>query len=364
MNPQRMGNQTSTAHPGETYLPTTPPELAAQHPLFAAPVAAPSDASFLAACRLEMRRTETLKPHSSLLKQNLQPTAERLLMLEKLGNAIFEQPLLITNGNLIVDGYARWIVAKRKQRSTMLCQVCQLTEQEALQRILQKHRSPEWWNAFIRILLALDLERGLREEARANQSAGGKEKVSSKLTEDRRLDCRKQIAEAAGVSTGNVAKVKQILKSRVAREVIEGLRTGEISIHGAWQLSKLSIRGQEAELGYRRNKKHSTARIRKLLSRQIPKNDPVVASVRHLSIGLTGLKNTPWMSFHWKQIDDLIMVIEHKFSTSRSIPDADQAKHEANPGRQSDSLEQCADTVCGPRELPENDRLPNACTRG
>jgi hypothetical protein len=39
-----------------------------------------------------MRSTNTLKPHPSLLKLNLRPTNERLLALEKLGEAIFEQP--------------------------------------------------------------------------------------------------------------------------------------------------------------------------------------------------------------------------------------------------------------------------------
>ena len=82
---------------------------------------APTDAGFPASYRVEMQPTDSLKPHPSLLKQDLRPTKDRLLALEKLGEAIFLQPLLITKEGLIVDGYARWLIARGQQRATMLC---------------------------------------------------------------------------------------------------------------------------------------------------------------------------------------------------------------------------------------------------
>jgi hypothetical protein len=316
MNPQHTGKQTSgLPHPA------TPPELAAQASLFALhPTLLVGSGEQVGTVRMAMRSTDTLKPHPSLLKQKLQPAIERHLALEKLGEVIFEQPLLITQDNLIVDGYARWLIACRQQRATMLCQVCQLTEQEALQRILQTHRRPEWLNAFSRVQLALDLEPWFREKARVNQSAGGKEKASSKLTEDRRLDCRKQIAEAAGVCTGNVTKVKQILCSSMVRVGIEALRSGEISIHRAWLLSKLSIREQEAELGNRIARRRTNQRIRKLLSRHISKSGPVADSLRYLRRGLTGLKDLPFMDSHSKEINKLLDTIEREFTYTRRSP--------------------------------------------
>jgi len=182
MNPQRIQKQTlGTAHPSNTHLQAMSQEPAVQQSLFAVSAVAIENADDETYPRLAMRSTDTLKPHPSLLKQNLWPSNARLLALEKLDEAIFEQPLLITRENLIVDGYARWRIARQKQRNTMLCQVCQLTKQEALQRILQTHRRPEWLNAFSRVQLALDLEPWFREKARANQSAGGKDKVSSKI---------------------------------------------------------------------------------------------------------------------------------------------------------------------------------------
>ena len=339
MNPQRTEKQVAgTGHSGKTHLRVVKQEPDAQPSLFdALPVALP-DASGETGVRLVMCPTDALKPHPSLLKQDLSPTKERLLALEKLGDTIFEQPLLITQENVIVDGYARWRIARQQQRETLLCQVCQLTEQEALQRILQTSRRPEWLNAFSRVQLALDLEPWFREKARANQSAGGKDKVSSKLTEDRRIDCRKQIAALAGVCTGNVTKVKQILDSPEALRLIEPLRSGEIRIHRAWTLHKLTTRELKSALEDQKFKKRRAERLRRLLSKKVPKSDSEADSLRYLNLGLKGLKNSPRMAAHWKQIDELITALGHEFTTIGSGSDACQADHQADIGRQSEPL--------------------------
>ena len=122
MNPLRIeANASETAQSGIASVPTKPPEASAQHSLFPVPAASPTDDGFPASYRVEMRPTDSLKPHPSLLKQDLRPTNERLLALQKLGEAIFLQPLLITNEGLLVDGYARWLIARGQQRATMLC---------------------------------------------------------------------------------------------------------------------------------------------------------------------------------------------------------------------------------------------------
>jgi hypothetical protein len=365
MRPHRAQSQTpEAAHPRSRRPLAVPLELPAQQSLFEALAAASPNASGEAVPRLEMRRTDALKPHPSLLKHDRWPTIERLLALEKIGEAIFEQPLLITQENLIVDGNARWRIARRQQRETLLCQVCHLTEQEALQRMLQNHCRPDWLNAFSRVELALELEPWFREKARANQSAGGKNKLSSKLTEDRRLDCRKQIAALAGVCTGNVTKVKQILDSAGAQQLIAALRSGEIRVHRAWTLRKLSTRDLESALGCQRFKKRSGERLRKLLSRNIPRSDPAADSVHHLNLGLKGLKNAPRMAAHWKLFDELITVLEREFSTGRSHADEHQTDHQADTRRQSTSLGQRANEACSPRELPESARLPDLYAGG
>ncbi len=341
MNPLRIENTApEAAHPGKSkpHLRVTPPQQAAQQSLFDAPAVAAAKASVEAVPHMEMRRTDDLKPHPSLLKQGLSPTNERLLALGKLGETIFEQPLLITQENLIVDGYARWRIARQRERDTVLCQVLQLTELEAMQRILQTHCRPDWLNAFSRVQLALDLEPWFQEKARINQSNGGKNKGSSKLTEDRRIDCRKQIATLASVSTGNVTKVKQILDSPRALRLIEALRPSEISIHRAWTMRTLSSSKLEDTLGYKKFKKKSGERIRKLLAKHIHKSDPQADPLRRFSQCLKEMKSTPWMAAHWKKIDDLLKVIEREFPTRRSDSGAHQTDHQADTRRQSEPL--------------------------
>jgi hypothetical protein len=94
MNPRRIEkHRPEEAHLGKTRLRATPLDSPVQQSLFAAPAVAPSGAGDEAAGRLTMRSTDTLKPHPSLLKQNLWPIEERLLAFEKLGEAIFAQPV-------------------------------------------------------------------------------------------------------------------------------------------------------------------------------------------------------------------------------------------------------------------------------
>jgi hypothetical protein len=319
MNPQCIERKTpGAAHPGKTRLQAVLPEPPAQQSPFAAPAVAPSDAGDEPAGRLAMRSTDTLKPHPSLLKLNLRPTNERLLVLEKLGEAIYEQPLLITRENLIVDGYARWLIARRQQRATLLCIECPLTKQEALQRILQTHCRPQWLKAFSRVQLALDLEPWFREGARANQSAGGKEKASSKLTEDRRLDCRKQIATLAGVSTGNVFKVKQLLDTAIP-QLIAAAQSGEVRIHNAWKLSKLNRDEQEAALASKRSKKRSQKRLRELLSKNV-QSDSITTCLRELKHTLTRMQAIPRLCAIWEKIDDLLGAVDRAVLEDRRDP--------------------------------------------
>jgi hypothetical protein len=81
-------------------------------------------------------------------------------------------------------------------------------------------------------MLALDLESLFQEKARSNQRLGGQYKGSSNLTETDKLDVRSQIAAAAGVSVGNVSKVKQ-LEAAAHSELLQALHSGEVSIHRA-----------------------------------------------------------------------------------------------------------------------------------
>ena len=160
--------------------------------------------------RLVTCRLDELHSHPSYVRNDLMVSASQLSALVDLGDLAFRDPIVITRDRFIVDGYGQLALARQQGRLTIRCVEYDLTEQEALQYLLQKHRRSDGWNAFTRISLALDLEPGLKRKARSNQRAGGQNKGLSNLTAAEQRDIRAEIAAAAGVSVGNVAKVKQL----------------------------------------------------------------------------------------------------------------------------------------------------------
>jgi hypothetical protein len=217
---------------------------------------------------------DELHPHPSYVRHHITVSASQLSALIELGDLAFLDPIVITPDRTILDGYGRVKLARSKGRATILCIVYELNEMEALQYLVQKHRRSTVWNAFTRISLALDLELGLDEKARSNQRAGGQNKGSSKLTEAESVDIRSVVARAAGVSTGNVTKVKQIMKTQNSK-LEEALRAGQIRIHKAWQWRQLSPEGQLKELELYLSQKGTNKVIRRLIKRHVAKCLPI-----------------------------------------------------------------------------------------
>ena len=96
--------------------------------------------------------------------------------------------------------------------------------------------------------------------------AGGKYKGSTNLSEADRIDARQEIAKLAGTGTGNVSKVKAILRS-AHPNIIAALQNGLLSIHQAWLWSKLPKLQQRVEFA-RYEEEHTQ---RKLLREFLPK---------------------------------------------------------------------------------------------
>src|SRR5271157_190927 len=214
------------------------------------------------------------------------PLSARLSALAESGDFASHEPLMITRNRTIIDGYCHWELARRQGRTTVTCIEYDLTEEEALRWLLHRHRRVEGLNAFCRILLALDLELWFREQARVNQSVGGRIKGSSKLTEAERaerVDVRSEIATAAGVSLGNVTKVKQVMTT-ACTELQDALRNGEVSIHRAWLWREMSSENQRRALMLYRGEKGVRKTIRRLISKHMSKN-PVSAE----NLGVAGL---------------------------------------------------------------------------
>jgi hypothetical protein len=238
--------------------------------------------------QLVICRVDDLCPHPSYVRHRITVSAAQLSALVEQGDLAFRDPLAITRDGTMLDGYARWELARLRGRPTLNCIQYEMTEAEALHWLLQRHRRSNGLNAFSRILLASELEAGFKEKARSNQRAGGQNKGSSNLAEAERLDVRSEIAQAAGVSVGNLSKVKQLMTSAHS-ELVEALRNGEIRIHRAWEWSKQSPENQIEALRFYRTKKGFHKTIKTLISRHRPRLPTVsdLASLVRLLSSLT-----------------------------------------------------------------------------
>lgn len=185
------------------------------------------------------RRVEHLRPHPRY-EELCGPIHEKTLFdMAKRGEALFEEPLSVTDTGIVLDGYKRWLLARDEGRDLLFCYQYSIDDDREVLRFLVdlQLRKPAIQCDFFRILLALELEPMLMEAARERQRIGGREKGSSNLTKARPLDVRSEIARMAGVSAGNVTKVKQVLAKGRA-EIIDALRAKEISIHQGHGWSK------------------------------------------------------------------------------------------------------------------------------
>jgi hypothetical protein len=176
-------------------------------------------------------------------------------------------PLLITRDGLIIDGYARWDLAKRQGCPVLPCVSLDVSEQEALEHLLHNEVRHNGMNAYLRIELALELEPWLREKGLANQRAGGHEKGSTSLAEADRIDVRKRIAAIACASVGNVNKVKY-LRSEAAPELKDALRKGRVTINRAFLWAKGSASGQCTALSEWERKSAISGVVRQVLRKR------------------------------------------------------------------------------------------------
>jgi hypothetical protein len=219
-------------------------------------------------------RVADLRLHPSYVRNGLTVSASQLSALVELGDQAFLDAVVITRERFVIDGYALLELARRQGLLTLLCIELDLNETEGLQWLLWKSRQSNVLNAFSRILLALDLQPALREKARSDRRACRQNKDLSKLTEAEGVDLRSDVAREAGVSTGNVTKVTQIMKTANPK-LREGLRAGQIRIHKAWQWRHLSPEGQLRELELYLSQKGTNKLIRRLIRGHIAKRSPL-----------------------------------------------------------------------------------------
>jgi hypothetical protein len=146
-----------------------------------------------------------------------------------MGEDAFLFPLIVTSKGIVIDGYARLEVARLRGRATVECIEYNISEEEALRRLLLCHRPSPGLPPFTRIAMARGLAKSFKEKALHHQQAGGKSKGSSKLPQAEKVDVRKEIAAAAGVSVGTLSHALEVLKTGDP-EILRALCNGEIKI--------------------------------------------------------------------------------------------------------------------------------------
>ena len=215
--------------------------------------------------------------------------------LTERGEAAYAEPITITQENVILDGYALWELARLRGRATVPCIVRDMDQEAALLYLLDKNRGSRGISDYSRILMALDLEPWFRERAKVNQSTGGRQKGSTQLAEADRLDARIEVARAAGVSAGNVSKVKQIVQSAIP-EIREALLGDEISINRAAVWSQRDKPTQLRQLSDYRNENGIRRTIALLLKKHEPRHPRICDGLREIQCGLRKLHGEPHLS--------------------------------------------------------------------
>ena len=195
--------------------------------------------------RLTMRKPIELRPHAAYIDICGEPSELKLNTIAR-RDAAWQEPVVITGSGTILDGHARWTIALRENRPAVSCIEYDLTQEDELRVILERHREICTINPYCRVLLALRIEPYLKGKVKRSKNGNGLA-TSSNLTKAEAIDVRKEIARISGVSTGNITKVKQILES-AAPEVREALQRGTLRIHRAWKWRALSAQQQKEAL--------------------------------------------------------------------------------------------------------------------
>jgi hypothetical protein len=189
---------------------------------------------------------EQLRLHPAMKELGWTGAIDELNNVARRKNQSMSDPILITTNRTILAGFGRWRLAILDGWTEIDCTEYPLGDDEALDFIIRHHQPQRGWNAFVRIGLALTLESNFQQKAQENMRIGGKYKGSTNLSGADHIEVRREIAKVAGTGTGNVGKVKKILR-HAHPSIIAALQNGLIRIHRAWKWCKLSKLQQKAE---------------------------------------------------------------------------------------------------------------------
>lgn len=195
-----------------------------------------------------------LHPHPSLERYGIATTTAEHNRIIQQDDAAFQEAVEITTAGTILDGYAQWKKALDAHCSQILCIEYSLTDEQAIEWLLRRHRRRNGWNSYCRVVVVLELEKKFSQEV-ANQRAGGQKNGSlSNLTKGEERHVRSKLAKRAGVCEAYIDYVKQ-LRKEAHPSILQALERGEITIHWAWTLLTFSKSEQGEILENRRSTK-------------------------------------------------------------------------------------------------------------
>lgn len=226
--------------------------------------------------RVASYRIADLIPHPAISRLGLGLSARELSDAISRRDKGLWDPITVSRDRYILSGQAQWMLAQQRKESHIDCLQLDVSESDALLWLIERHKRSSSLNDFSRILLALELEPLFRERAASNRSRGGREKGSSNLTQADCVDVRAEISKAAGVSAGNVTKVKKLI-SASSPKLLEALREGEVSIHRASQWIECGGKPEDS-LRLHRSRRGIRRDIRQLIARH--QNSPASTSER------------------------------------------------------------------------------------
>jgi len=205
-------------------------------------------------CRFKWLPPRKVRPHPILQRYGIAATtAERNKNLQQ-DQATLQEPIHVTTDGVILDGFPQWKAALDAGRELVLCVERSLNEEQQIEWILQKNRRRNGWNAFCRIMTALELEPILRAQARNNQVIGGEKKLLSNLTKAQQKHVRTKQSKLADTCPAYIDYSKRI-RDDADDSVIRALERGEVPIYWAWKLLKFSKPEQKEMLEGRRIQK-------------------------------------------------------------------------------------------------------------
>jgi site-specific DNA-methyltransferase (adenine-specific) len=168
-------------------------------------------------------------------------SADEYAQLEKniLQDGIRE-PLVVW-GDTLIDGHNRLSIAQKHGLEYKTVSMDFGDDKAAKEWIILNQFGRRNINNYQRSVLALELEDVIAEKAKNNQrQAGGA--VPQKSAEA--VETRKEVAKIAGVSHDTIDKVKKI-KASAPAEIIEQVKSGELSINQAYQSVKRDERAAQ-----------------------------------------------------------------------------------------------------------------------